>query len=298
MSRSHDEFEVLCALAASGDLTRAEYADLREHLRECISCQSCLMEMRRLTIPLLFAQQLKTPGKQLRKGLQERFAERAIREGIPLSARSQGVGFSALGTVTVVLVVLLSVTATLQHSPSRSSVVDTGLAESAQVSAPLHNSNSITSLPVPARVRRIRRDRRPSSAVFPVTKPELPAIELAALSGHQFTFTLASRNLGMRAYPSSTTIRLPEVVPSLTVARRAPGLSLDTTSEVFRHNAPHLLAESEHGASAPIHFRSNLASQSLDLDTYRNTLKANFKTNGFELIHDIVPGTTSQERSQ
>jgi hypothetical protein len=138
---------------------------------------------------------------------------------------------------------------------------------------------------VAARIRRARRDRRPSSPVSPVTEPNLPAMELAALSGHQFTFTLAARNLGM-----------PEVVPSLTFAHRAPGLSLDTTSEVFRHNAPHLLAASEHGASAPIYFRSNLASQGLDLDTYRNTLKANLKTNGFELIHNVVPGTTSQER--
>jgi hypothetical protein len=199
--------------------------------------------------------------------------------------------------VTVVLVVLLLVTATLQHSPARRAVVDIGVAESAQVS-PLHNPNSIASPPVPARVRRIRRGRRSSSAVSSITKPEVPAIELAALSGHQFTFTLSSRNAGTRAYPSSTTIRLPEVVPSLTFAHRAPGLSLDTTSEVFRHNAPHLLAESEHAASAPIHFRSNLASQSLDLDTNRNTLKGNFKTNGFELIHTFVPETAGQERSQ
>jgi hypothetical protein len=297
MSTSHDDFEVLCALAASGDLTKTEHAALREHLKNCIACQSRLVEMRRLAIPLLFAQQLKTPGKQLRKGMQERFAERAIREGIPLRPRSQGVGFNALGMVTVVLVVLLLVTATLQHSPASRSVVDTAVAESARVSAPLHNPNSVASLPVLARVRRIRRDRRSSSAVFPVAKPELPAIELVALSGHQFTFTVSSRNVGMRVY-SSTTIRLPEVVPSLTFAHRAPGLSLDTTSEVFRHNAPHLLAESEHGASAPIHFRADLASQSLDLDTYRNTLKANFITNGFELIHNVVPGTTSQERSQ
>jgi hypothetical protein len=298
MSTSHDDFEVLCALAAAGDLTRAEHAALREHLENCIACQGRLIEMRRLAIPLLFAQQLKTPGKQLRKGMQERFAERAIREGIPLRPRPRGVGFNALGMVTVVLVVLLLVTATLQHSPARRPVVDTAVAEFAQVSAPLHNPNSVASLPVPARVRRIRTERRSSSAAFPVGKPELPAIELVALSGHQFTFTVSSRNVGMRAYPSSTTIRLPEVVPSLTFAHRAPGLSLDTTSEVFRHNAPHLLAESERGASAPIYFRSNLASQSLDLDTYRNMLKANFRTNGFVLIHTLLPETTSQERSQ
>ena len=125
MSAGHDEFEVLCALAASGDLTKTEHAALREHLRDCLSCQNYLIEMRRLAIPLLLAQRLKTPGKQLRKGLQVRFAERAIRSGIPLSPRSAGVGLSALGMVTVVLVVLLLVTATLQHT-SRSSVVEKG----------------------------------------------------------------------------------------------------------------------------------------------------------------------------
>jgi hypothetical protein len=298
MSANHDDFEVLCALAASGDLTKTEHAVLREHLKNCIACQSCLVEMRRLAIPLLFAQRLKTPGRRLRKDLQERFAERAIREGIPLSARSRGVGFSALGIVTVVLLVLVLVMATLQHSPATRLVVESDVSQSAQiVSTPRHNSNSMASLPAPT-ARRTRRDRRPSSTVSPVAKPEVPAIELAALSGHQFTFTLASRNPGMRAYPSSTTIGLPEVVPSLTFAHRAPGLSLDTTSEVFRRNAPRLLAESEHSAPAPIHSRSNLASQSLDLVAYRNTLKANFRTNGFELIHSVVPETASQERSQ
>jgi hypothetical protein len=275
MSTSHDEFEVLCALAASGDLTKTEHAALREHLKNCIACQSCLVEMRRLAIPLLLAQQIRIPGKQLRKGMHERFAERAIRAGIPLRPRSEGVGVHALGMVTVAFVVLLLVTATLQHSPAIKPVVDTGVAESALVSAPLHNANSIASLPAPARIRRVRRDRRSSSSVSAVTEPNLPAIELAALSGHSFTFTLASRNLVM-----------PEVVPSLTFAHRAPGLSLDTSSEVFRHNAPHLLAESEHGASAPI------------LDTYRNTLRANFKTNGFALIHNVLPEAGGQDRSQ
>ena len=127
------EFEVLCALAVSEDLTTTEHAALREHLRDCLSCQNYLIEMRSLAIPLLLAQQLKTPGKQLRKGLQVRFAERAIRSGIPLSPRSAGVGFSALGMATVALVALLLVTATVRHSPGRSSIVDTGTAESAQI---------------------------------------------------------------------------------------------------------------------------------------------------------------------
>ncbi len=288
MSTCHAEFESLCALAVTGDLTKAEHAALREHLRDCLSCQNHLIEVRRLTIPLLLAQRLKTPGKQLRKGLQERFAEAARQSGIPLSPRSEGVGFGALGMVTVVLVVLLLVTATLQHT-SRSSVVDKGETGSAQVAPPLHKTDRITSLPAAAKVRRSRRDRR-SSSVSSVAKPALRTFEPAAWSGHPFTFTLYTRN-SARAYPLPSTINLTEAVPSLTFSSRAQGLSLDTAFDVFRHNAP-----SEHGAFAPIRLRSNLVSQSLDLDTYRATWQANFKSNGFELIHNFVPA--GQERSQ
>jgi hypothetical protein len=278
MSASHDEFEVLCALAASGDLTETEHTALREHLRDCTSCQNYLVEMRRLAIPLLFAQQLKSPGKQLRKGLQARFAERARREGIPLSAQSQGVGFSALGMVTVVLVVLLLVTGALQHGPSRSSMVETGVSESAQL-APLHSPNSVMSLPAPAKVRLIRRDHKPAAS--PVAKPELMTFEPVAMSGHPFTFTLYARSFARRTYPLSTTIKLTEVVPSLTFPSRASGLTLDTA-----------------GAFAPTHFLSNLAAQRPDLDMYRNTWKASFKTSGFELIHSVVSETPGQESSQ
>jgi hypothetical protein len=278
MNASHEEFEVLCALAASGDLTTAEHATLREHLSNCLSCQNYLVEMRRLAIPLLLAQQVKTPGKQLRKDLQERFAERAIRSGIPLRPRSAGVGFSELGMVTVVLVVLLLVTATLQHA-SRSSIVDKGLAEPARISASLHSPNSMTSLPARAKVRRIRSGHK--SAAFPVAKPGHTTFEPAALSGHPFSFALYARSFAGRTYPLSTTLKLTEVVPSLTFPSRASGLRLDTA-----------------GAAAPTHLLSNLAAQRLQPDTYRNTWKANFKTTGFELIHDVGSETDGQESSQ
>jgi hypothetical protein len=296
MSTNHDDFEVLCAVAASGHLSNAERAELSEHLRNCISCQNRLFEMRQLAIPLLLARPLKTPGKPWRKGMQERFAERAIREGVPLSPRSQGVGFRALGMVTVVLVVLSLVTATLQDDPLRKSDVDPGASDAAQVHNP---SASPYSIPVlPAGIRRFHREHRPSSAVLRMITPGSPTSDLAALPDHSFTFAPYARNSARRSYPLSTTIRLPEVVPSLTSSYRAPGLTLDTTSEVFRHNAPHLLAESDHGAFAPFHFRSNLASQGLDLDAYRSTSKANFKPNGFELIYNVIPEAAGQERSQ
>jgi hypothetical protein len=278
MSARHDEFEVLCALAVSGDLTKMEHAALHEHLRDCLSCQNYLIEMRRLAIPLLLAQQLRTPGKQLRKDLQERFAERAIRSGIPLSPRPAGVDFNSLGMATVVLVVLLLVTATLQHA-SRSSIADSGVVEPTRVSASLHGPSSMTSLPAPATLRRIRRDHKP--AAFPMAKPGHTRFEPAALQSHPFSFALYARSFAGRTYPLSTTLKLTEVVPSLTFPSRASGLTPDAA-----------------GAFAPAHLLSNRVAQRLDPDTYRNTWKANFKMSGFELIHNVGSETDGQESSQ
>jgi len=114
----------------------------------------------------------------------------------------------------------------------------------------------------------------------------------ATWSGHPFTLTLYTRN-SARAYPLPATLRLTEAVPSWTFSSRAPGLTLDTASDLVGHNTL-----SEHAAFGPIRLRSNVASQSLDLDTYRNTWQANFKSNGFELIHNFAPEAAGQERSQ
>ena len=278
MSTCHDEFEVLCALAASGDLSEAEHVALREHLGDCLSCRKYFMEMRRLAIPLLLARRPRNPGEHLRKDLQVRFAERAIREGIPLSLRSAGVSFSELGIVTVVLVVLLLVTATLQHA-GRSSIVDHGVAAPARISASLGHPNSMMSFPAPPKVRRIRSGHK--SGAFPVAKPRDAILEPVALSGHPFSFALYARSFARRTYPLSTTLKLTEVVPSLTFPSRAAGLTLDTAGPV---SSTHLL--------------SNLAAQRLDPDMHRNTWRANFKTTGFELIHDVRSETDGQESSQ
>jgi hypothetical protein len=290
MRACHEEFEILCALAARGDLTETEHTALFEHLRDCLSCQNYLIEMRRLAIPLLLAQQLEYPGRRLQKGIQERFAERAIRSGIPLSRPSEGVGLSALGMVTGVLVVLLLVTATLQHA-SRSLVVEKGETRSAQVAAPLHKTNSMASLAAPVKVPHRRIDRR-SSTVSSAAKTPLRTLEAATWSGHPVTFALYTRNFA-RAYPLPAALKLTEGVPSWGLSARVPGLPLDTASEFFRHQP-----RFEHAAFAPIRFRLTLASQKLDLDTYRNTWQGNFKPAGFELIHSFVSEGPGQERSQ
>ncbi len=254
MITNHDDFEVLCAVAASGHLTSGERAELAEHVRHCVSCEKRLVEMRQLAIPLLLAQRFKAPGKHVRRGMQERFAERAIREGIPLSPRSQGVGFGPLSTVSALFVVLLLVTATLKDGTFRKSVIETEVANTTDRAAIVgHRESSAAavandSLPVRERTSRAVYHRfHPDHGVSSVAV-RAAAAEPEALPGRQFTFTPYSRNTGMRAYPLSTTIRPPEVVPALTFSYLAPGLTLDASSEVFTHGAPRLVAVSDRGA--------------------------------------------------
>jgi hypothetical protein len=151
--------------------------------------------------------------------------------------------------------------------------------EPARLSASLHGPNSMTSFPAPPKVRRIRSVHK--FAAFPVAKFEQTPFESAALSGHPFSFALYARSFARRTYPLSTRLKLTEVVPSLTFPSRALGLTLDTA-----------------GVVASTHLLSNLAAQRLDPDTHRNTWKANFKTTGFELIHDVGSETDGQESSQ
>jgi hypothetical protein len=115
MTVNHGDFEVRSALAASGLLTRAELSELSEHAAHCVFCHDRLVEFRQAGIQLFLVNRLQNSSERLPRGMQQRFVARAIREGIPLRAPSQGVRFSALGAVTVVMVALLLAAANLNN---------------------------------------------------------------------------------------------------------------------------------------------------------------------------------------
>lgn len=284
MNRNHEDFEVLCALTMNGNLTMMERDDLREHVENCAVCHTRLVEMRRVAIHLLLAQACKTPGKRLRKGMRDRFAARAISEGIPLTPRSQGIGFRALGLVTVLLVVLSLITGTLGDGPYRS-VFKADMAGTARMAAFVPNGNvspeGIANDP-PGKVRtgrvlnrHIRRGGH-GPLLGIATRPGLAATELGLWQSRRFTFTPYSRSSGLRPHPLSTNLSLSEVVPSFVLPHRVPELTLDATSEVFRHNAPHLLAEFERVVFDP----------------------STYKANAFQIFNVVAPQTVDQERPQ
>jgi hypothetical protein len=119
MTADHSHFDKLCALAASSQLDKKELAELSEHAAHCVLCHDRMAEFRRVGIQLFFVHALKNSGERLPKGMQQRFAARAIREGIPLRSSTQGVRFSALGSVTILLVALLLVVVTLNRNSAR-----------------------------------------------------------------------------------------------------------------------------------------------------------------------------------
>ncbi len=168
MTTDHGDFEVGCALAASGQLTRTELAELSEHAAYCALCQDRMVEFRRAGMQLFLVDAMRNSGERLPKGMQQRFVERAIREGIPLRSPSQGVGFSALGSVTVLLVTLLLAVATLNSG-------DTRLADTSHGPAQEIPAHAVTTRPVFTGKLPLRRSREATRRrqVTPLFAPKL-----------------------------------------------------------------------------------------------------------------------------
>ena len=189
MTVDHGDFEVVCALAASGLLTRTELAELSEHTAHCVVCHDRLVEFRRAGIQLLLVHELKNSAERLPKGMQQRFLARAIREGIPLRSPSRGVRFSALGSVTVLLVALLLVVATLNKG-------DTGLADTSHGPVAIDKQTStaqeiathaVTGRRVPRRSREAIRPRQ----VTPFFAPKLTFATNSEIIRHNAPHLLA-----------------------------------------------------------------------------------------------------------
>jgi hypothetical protein len=181
MNTGHNSFDVLCALEASGQLTDTESADLREHCEYCVPCRQRLFNLRRLGMQLFLAQASKTQGERLPRGMKERFAARAASEGVPLHSRSSN-GFSALGLVTTVLLLLSVVAMTLRTKPPIQSKVP----DSPQAMARSHNqqSSSPTKLEASQLHNRVTRN---------LTIHRNQTANLASLQNRRFTFTPSVR---------------------------------------------------------------------------------------------------------
>jgi hypothetical protein len=82
---THEQYEELCALAASGQASPNELADLRTHLETCPSCRSAAYDFNQISAQALSSLAAKRLHCQIPSGMTQRFLARARSEGIELS---------------------------------------------------------------------------------------------------------------------------------------------------------------------------------------------------------------------
>lgn len=82
---THEQYEELCALAASGQASHDELEDLRSHLETCPSCRSAAYDFNQISAQALSSLAAKRLYCQIPSGMTQRFVARARSEGIELS---------------------------------------------------------------------------------------------------------------------------------------------------------------------------------------------------------------------
>src|ERR1700721_2102989 len=84
----HEQYEELCALAASGQASETELEDLRSHLDGCPSCRSAAYDFRQVSAQALSQLAAKRLDCQIPTGMTQRFVARARSEGIAITRES------------------------------------------------------------------------------------------------------------------------------------------------------------------------------------------------------------------
>jgi hypothetical protein len=103
----HELYEVLCTLAATGQLAAPEKANFDEHCLHCPACRDQLQDLIYVGVQLQLDAAIHTTSASLPAGSLERFCARAIREGIAPSAASVRPSPSyALASAAAVLVIV------------------------------------------------------------------------------------------------------------------------------------------------------------------------------------------------
>jgi hypothetical protein len=82
---THEHYEELCALAATGQASESELQDLRSHLGTCPSCRSVAYDFTQLSVQALSELAAKRLRRQVPAGMPQRFVARAHSEGIEIS---------------------------------------------------------------------------------------------------------------------------------------------------------------------------------------------------------------------
>jgi hypothetical protein len=149
----HEPYEVLCALAATGQLVGPEKANFDDHCIQCPACRRQLQDLISIGWQLQENAAIHAISAPMAAGSLERFRTRAIREGIALrSAPARPSTSYALAAAAVFVVV-----AALVFIPGKRKAPES-LAMSAATPIPIRQS-------LPASVTRRKPTSQPSKAI-------------------------------------------------------------------------------------------------------------------------------------
>jgi hypothetical protein len=134
----HELYEVLCTLAATGQLAASEKADFDEHCLNCRACRDQFQDLISIGVRLQVDEAIHATSVSMPAGSLERFRTRAIREGIaPRSAAPRSLPSHSLASAAAVFVIV----ATLAFMPHGRKAAES-FAVSTTAPIPTHRSFS------------------------------------------------------------------------------------------------------------------------------------------------------------
>jgi len=104
---NHEPFEILCALAVTGQLPASEKATFDEHCLQCPACRRQVLDLISVGSQLQFHAALHAISSPMPEGALERFRARAVHEGIALrSGPARSSSLYALATAAAVFIIV------------------------------------------------------------------------------------------------------------------------------------------------------------------------------------------------
>ena len=302
MTVKHSHFEVLCALAASRQLTSSELAELHAHSEGCSSCSDRLVEMEQVSAELFCARISNQSRIRMPKGMVERFTARANSEGVPLIPRAASGGFGGSAATVAFLLAMLLISATLHFGSLRRSADETVRDNTASVSTPISDKEEASPgaprnvAPDEARAGRTASRQKasgngrgiPSSVSRANAHVPVPQVHSAGLEQSQFDLTVYSRSLAMFHRPFFVTEKPGEDIQWAPARYGPPRFHFAHSSEFAKNDPPRLLAEYKHRAFAPWSALDSPAfgpanlqvlRRDFDPNAYRTALSPDFKRN-------------------
>lgn len=85
---THEHYEELCALAATGQVEDCELSDFKAHLSSCEQCRALVHEFAEIGASVISSKARRSGNRDVPAGMTERFIARARSQGIPIDSQA------------------------------------------------------------------------------------------------------------------------------------------------------------------------------------------------------------------